>query len=51
MYGQETLAQAQELLSHESRYFGLNNLGANMEGSEMHKQLLLAYQKVNAKKR
>ena len=51
MYGQETLVQAQQLLSHESRYFGLNNLGANMEGSEMHKQLLLAYQKVNAKKR
>jgi ribosomal protein S12 methylthiotransferase accessory factor len=51
MYGAETLQQAQQLLSRESRYFGLNNLGANMEGSEMHKQLLLAYHKVNAKKR
>lgn len=50
MYSQETLAQAQKLLSRESRYFGLNNLGANMEGSEMHKQLLAAYAKVNAKK-
>lgn len=50
MYGQETLEQAQQLLSQKSRYFGLNNLGANMEGSEMHKQLLLAYHKVNAKK-
>jgi ribosomal protein S12 methylthiotransferase accessory factor len=50
MYGAETLQQAQELLSRESLYFGLNNLGANMEGSEMHKQLLAAYDKVNAKK-
>lgn len=50
MYGQETLEQAQQLLNQKSRYFGLNNLGANMEGSEMHKQLLLAYHKVNAKK-
>jgi ribosomal protein S12 methylthiotransferase accessory factor len=50
MYSQETLDQAQKLLSRESRYFGLNNLGANMEGSEMHKQLLAAYAKVNAKK-
>jgi ribosomal protein S12 methylthiotransferase accessory factor len=51
MYSQEILAQAQKLLSRESRYFGLNNLGANMEGSEMHKQLLAAYAKVNAKKK
>lgn len=51
MYSQETLDQAQKLLSRESRYFGLNNLGANMEGSEMHKQLLAAYAKVNAKKK
>ena len=50
MYGAETLQQAQQLIGRESRYFGLNNLGANMEGSEMHKQLLLAYHKVNAKK-
>ena len=50
MYGEETLQQAQQLLSRESHYFGLNNLGQNMEGSEMHKQLLLAYHKVNAKK-
>ena len=50
MYSQETLDQAQKLLSRESRYFGLNNLGPNMEGSEMHKQLLAAYAKVNGKK-
>lgn len=48
MYGAETLSQAQKLLSQESRYFGLNNLGQNMEGSEMHKQLLAAYRKVGA---
>jgi len=50
MYGAETLEQAQQLLRRETRYFGLNNLGPDMEGSEMHRQLLLAYHKVNAKK-
>ena len=50
MYGAETLEQAQQLLRRETRYFGLNNLGPDMEGSEMHRQLLLAYHKVNTKK-
>jgi ribosomal protein S12 methylthiotransferase accessory factor len=50
MYNQETLDQAQQLISRTSRFFGLNNLGPNMEGSEMHQQLLAAYAKVNAKK-
>lgn len=46
MYGTETLQQAQHLLSGEAQYFGLNNLGNNMEGSLMHQQLLKAYGKV-----
>ena len=46
MYGPETLQQAQRLISQKEQYFGLGNLGANMEGSNMHQQLLAAYGKV-----
>jgi len=46
MYGKETLSQAQRLVNREEQYFGLGNLGANMEGSKMHQQLLAAYGKV-----
>ncbi|MDP1658194.1 MAG: 30S ribosomal protein S12 methylthiotransferase accessory factor YcaO [Methylotenera sp.] len=46
MYGKETLIQAQRLVTREEQYFGLGNLGANMEGSKMHQQLLAAYRKV-----
>jgi ribosomal protein S12 methylthiotransferase accessory factor len=46
MYGAETLQQAQRLISKKEQYFGLGNLGANMEGSKMHEQLLAAYGKV-----
>ena len=46
MYGAETLAQAQQLVSGKQQYLGLNNLGANIEGSQMHQQLLAAYGKV-----
>ena len=46
MYGKETLAQAQRLVNQEEQYFGLGNLGANMEGSKMHQDLLAAYGKV-----
>jgi ribosomal protein S12 methylthiotransferase accessory factor len=46
MYGKETLIQAQRLVNREEQYFGLGNLGANMEGSKMHQQLLAAYRKV-----
>ncbi|NOS97306.1 MAG: 30s ribosomal protein S12 methylthiotransferase accessory protein YcaO [Methylotenera sp.] len=46
MYGKETLSQAQRLISGEDQYFGLGNLGSNMEGSKMHQQLLAAYGKV-----
>ena len=46
MYGKDTLAQAQRLVNQEEQYFGLENLGANMEASKMHQQLLAAYGKV-----
>ena len=46
LFGAETLRQALALVRREQQFFGLNTLGANMEGSEMHQQLLGAYQKV-----
>ena len=46
MYGLETLQQAQQLVSGQHQYLSLDNLGANMEGSQMHQQLLAAYGKV-----
>lgn len=46
MYGAETLQQAQRLINQKEQYFGLGNLGVNMEGSLMHQQLLAAYGKV-----
>ena len=46
MYGAETLSQAEKLLNQTEQYFGLINLGENMQGSRMHQQLLAAYGKV-----
>lgn len=46
MYGAATRQLAQSLISKETQYFGLENLGANMESSKMHQQLLAAYAKV-----
>jgi ribosomal protein S12 methylthiotransferase accessory factor len=46
MYGKDILAQAQRLVNQEEQYFGLENLGPNMEASKMHQQLLAAYRKV-----
>ncbi len=48
MYGDATLQQALSLFNQETQYFGLNDLGANYEGSKMHQQLLAAYEKVRA---
>ncbi len=33
-----------------AQFFGLNNLEADMQGSQMHQQLLAAYRKVGAHK-
>ncbi len=46
MYGEATLEQALSLFSKNTQYFGLENLGSNMENSKMHQQLLAAYDKV-----
>ncbi|MDZ4142036.1 MAG: 30S ribosomal protein S12 methylthiotransferase accessory factor YcaO [Methylotenera sp.] len=46
MYGAETLQQALRLINQSEQYFGLADLGRNMEGSKMHQQLLAAYGKV-----
>ena len=46
MYGTQTLNQAEKLLNQTEQYFGLINLGENMQGSRMHQQLLAAYGKV-----
>ncbi len=46
MYGEQTQQQAQNLINQTAQYVGLNNLGANMQGSQMHQQLLAAYGKV-----
>ncbi|SFN37790.1 ribosomal protein S12 methylthiotransferase accessory factor [Formivibrio citricus] len=50
LYGAETLKLAQALLAGEVRFFGLDPLGGNYEGSAMHQRLLAAYDKVQARK-
>lgn len=46
MYSEQTLQQAQQLISGKQQYLSLDNLGANMENCVMHQQLLAAYNKV-----
>ena len=46
MYGVEALKLAQQLIAGKLQYTGLNNLGNNMQGSDMHQKLLAAYAKV-----
>lgn len=46
LYGKDTFLQAQALLNRDERFFGLNSLGPNMEGSQLHQRLLEAYRKV-----
>ncbi|MFZ3194372.1 MAG: YcaO-like family protein, partial [Moraxellaceae bacterium] len=46
LFGADTVAQAQALLQREQQYLGLDNLGADMHGSRVHEQLLIAYDKV-----
>jgi ribosomal protein S12 methylthiotransferase accessory factor len=48
MYGAETVRQAEALLDGSERFFGLHDLGADMEGSAMHQTLLTAYDKLFA---
>ncbi|MBC7625203.1 MAG: YcaO-like family protein [Aeromicrobium sp.] len=46
LFGEKTLKQAYALVNRKEQFFGLNTLGPNFEGSEMHRQLLKAYEKV-----
>ena len=46
LYGDETLAMAEALLDGSERFFGLEPLGPNFEGSALHQSLLAAYDKL-----
>ncbi|HWW72707.1 MAG TPA: 30S ribosomal protein S12 methylthiotransferase accessory factor YcaO [Duganella sp.] len=46
LYGADTLAMAEALLDGSERFFGLDTLGPNFEGSAMHQSLLAAYDKL-----
>ena len=48
LYGVGTVLQAQKLLDRSERFFGLETLGSDMEGSAMHRTLLAAYDKLFA---
>ena len=48
LYGAPTLRQARALLEGRERFFGLDTLGVDMAGSEIHQQLLAAYDKLFA---
>jgi len=48
LYGAETLAMAEALLDGSERFFGLETLGPNFEGSPMHQSLLAAYDRLLA---
>ncbi|MGZ5198181.1 MAG: 30S ribosomal protein S12 methylthiotransferase accessory factor YcaO [Telluria sp.] len=48
LYGAEAVRQAAALLDRSERFFGLDTLGPNMEGSAMHQSLLAAYDKLFA---
>ncbi|HZV64269.1 MAG TPA: 30S ribosomal protein S12 methylthiotransferase accessory factor YcaO [Telluria sp.] len=48
LYGADTVRQAEALLDRSERFFGLETLGADMQGSAMHQTLLAAYDKLFA---
>ena len=48
LYGADTVRQAEAQLDRRERFFGLDRLGADMEGSVMHQTLLAAYDKLFA---
>jgi len=48
LYGAEVLRQAKALIHRDERFFGLEDLGENMEASAMHQSLLAAYDKLFA---
>ncbi|HEV7816761.1 MAG TPA: 30S ribosomal protein S12 methylthiotransferase accessory factor YcaO [Janthinobacterium sp.] len=48
LYGADSVRQAAALLDRSERFFGLDPLGADMQGSAMHQTLLAAYDKLFA---
>lgn len=48
LYSAETVRQAEALLNRSERFFGLETLGTDMQGSPMHQTLLAAYDKLFA---
>ncbi|MET0267579.1 MAG: 30S ribosomal protein S12 methylthiotransferase accessory factor YcaO [Duganella sp.] len=46
LYGADTVQQARDLLDGSERFFGLDTLGPNFEGSALHQSLLAAYDKL-----
>ena len=48
LYGEENFRQAEALLDRSERFFGLDTLGSDMQGSAMHQTLLAAYDKLFA---
>ena len=50
LYGVETLARAEALLSSDERFFGIQAPGGNLSGFETHHRLLEAYAKVHRQK-
>lgn len=48
LYGADTVRQATALLDRSERFFGLDTLGPDFEGSALHQSLLAAYDKLFA---
>lgn len=48
LYSAEVVRQAEALLNRSERFFGLETLGTDMQGSPMHQTLLAAYDKLFA---
>ena len=48
LFGADTVCQAEALLNRTDKFFGLETLGADMQGSEMHQTLLAADDKLFA---
>ena len=46
LYGEESVRQAAALIDRSERFFGLETLGADYQGSKMHQTLLKAYDKL-----
>ena len=48
LFSPDTLQQAKALLNRDQRFFDLNSPGLTLEGCDMHRRLLAAYDKIHA---